>query len=1320
MPTPAPPCAQVFNILIQQLPALVSAMHAHLAPWVPQLMQLVMMHWHSSLLLQVLALLEQMTQLLRHALTQYAPTLVPMLVAVIERDTTALRMPSLQALQALEGFGPQLTEYACLLLPAIIHLLDEAEPGSRAQQDGLRVLQRLSLWLPLSRVAPALVPTLLRALRAVTVAQPEQVAPIVATLTTTMCQMGPTWRVLHPLAARTFRDVGLAAPSTIVAEYERLLPLALGGDMPALLAHLHAQSAAARKPPPKEAARGPKKLHVAQGRLRKLCEFRQRVTKDDWVEWMRRLSVELLRESPSPALRACAPVAQMHGPLARRLFQVGFMACWEELSTSSRESLVQSLEAAFSAPSTPTEILQALLALAEYMERHDRQLPMNTRTLGDIATRCQAFSKALHYREIEFHTHTSAQGSPRLVEALVSLHNSLQQPEAALGVLEEARTRHGLQVKLSWLEKLGRWQDALHVYERSSFDHDDRRRPSGGLGAHAPPHAEGSRGGEFAMGRMRCLSALSEWQQLARVSEHVWPQLSARQQLEVAPVLAAVRWHCQHYSAMATLTALLDPKTYEGGFYRAVLAVHAGRFDEAQAAIDAARGALHPQLAAHGVESYARVHGSLVRAQHLAEMEELIEYRRCQLLIASATAPAGGGGASLAAAEHSADDLQLARERCDCTRERWRQRLKSCGSDLRDWQTTVEVRAMALQPHEQMEAWLKFAALCRKAGRLELCRLSLSKLLPASTHATGATLPVHQLAASSFDGLMHCTPELLYAYAKYLWVCGAQPAAIELLQRLLQQYVGEPRRVGNGNGRVGIDTISFRSDTVSRRGGAIASTISFTSSEVPSPRGRDDRGEIAFPSPKGEDSEVAFPSPALEGSSSSAAASPHSEPEQAGQGGQAGQGEQGEQAGARPTPRTSPLTPRCFSAPSITTTTTIIADSSPPTTSGVAAEAAASTNGAAAAAAAAYAEAAASPCYASSSTTHPAVEPPPSVETDHRVHLHRGSILYAASGGAAGGGAVGGGATSLLGAALSSGAAAATMIRVEAHRDAAAGSAAAAAATAEAAAAAAGTGTGTGTGTAASADSALFGGSAGASSSEDGAASGSGDGRSGGVGRMDNRLVMRAFVQLGDWQLQNQQSLAHGLDEATIGRVLRSYARATQFDHRAYKAWHAWALMNFTALSHLPKVRRPGSRSEASSPSALRTGSAALSRSNSSSPTQPPTAQAASAAAAAATGEHGAGGGSGGGGGEEGEEDEEGLPEKLHERRLGHVVSALAGFFRSISLGRGREPCLQDLLRLLTLWFRYGSEPRVEASLLEGFECVDIDMWLLVIPQACV
>ena len=103
-------------------------------------------------------------------------------------------------------------------------------------------------------------------------------------------------------------------------------------------------------------------------RLHPLCACTPSCACSDWLDWMRHLSVELLRESPSPALRACAPVAQMHGPLARRLFNVGFMACWGELEATSRESLVVAIEAALTTPSTPTEVLQELLNLAEYME----------------------------------------------------------------------------------------------------------------------------------------------------------------------------------------------------------------------------------------------------------------------------------------------------------------------------------------------------------------------------------------------------------------------------------------------------------------------------------------------------------------------------------------------------------------------------------------------------------------------------------------------------------------------------------------------------------------------------------------------------------------------------------------------------------------------------------------------------------------------------------------------------------------------------------------------------------------------------------------
>ena len=38
---------------------------------------------------------------------------------------------------------------------------------------------------------------------------------------------------------------------------------------------------------------------------------------------------------------------------------------------------------------------------------------------------------------------------------------------------------------------------------------------------------------------------------------------------------------------------------------------------------------------------------------------------------------------------------------------------------------------------------------------------------------------------------------------------------------------------------------------------------------------------------------------------------------------------------------------------------------------------------------------------------------------------------------------------------------------------------------------------------------------------------------------------------------------------------------------------------------------------------------------------------------------------------------------------------------------------LQDVLRLLTLWFQWGHDANVDQALREGFELVQLDVWLL-------
>lgn len=111
------------------------------------------------------------------------------------------------------------------------------------------------------------------------------------------------------------------------------------------------------------------------------------------MEWMRRLSVELLAHSSSAALRSCHQLARIQPSMARELFSVGFVSCWLEIDEPSQRELVRSLEAALVSPSIPPEIVTALLNLAEFMEHNERPLPLDSRTLGALAEKCHAYAK---------------------------------------------------------------------------------------------------------------------------------------------------------------------------------------------------------------------------------------------------------------------------------------------------------------------------------------------------------------------------------------------------------------------------------------------------------------------------------------------------------------------------------------------------------------------------------------------------------------------------------------------------------------------------------------------------------------------------------------------------------------------------------------------------------------------------------------------------------------------------------------------------------------------------------------------------------------
>lgn len=157
------------------------------------------------------------------------------------------------------------------------------------------------------------------------------------------------------------------------------------------------------------------------------------ISLDDWIEWMRRLEIDFLKESPSPALRSCWALAQTYDQLPKDLFNAAFVSCWARLSNAQQKDLIQALEQALMISDLP-EMMTTILNLAEFMDHCDKGvLPIEPRILGERAMECRAYAKALHYKEEEFIKEKNRKMCPNIIESLISINNKLQQKEAASG-----------------------------------------------------------------------------------------------------------------------------------------------------------------------------------------------------------------------------------------------------------------------------------------------------------------------------------------------------------------------------------------------------------------------------------------------------------------------------------------------------------------------------------------------------------------------------------------------------------------------------------------------------------------------------------------------------------------------------------------------------------------------------------------------------------------------------------------------------------------------------------------------------------------------
>ena len=124
--------------------------------------------------------------------------------------------------------------------------------------------------------------------------------------------------------------------------------------------------------------------------------------------------------------------------------------------------------------------------------------------------------------------------------------------------------------------------------------------------------------------------------------------------------------------------------------------------------------------------------------------------------------------------------------------------------------------------------------------------------------------------------------------------------------------------------------------------------------------------------------------------------------------------------------------------------------------------------------------------------------------------------------------------------------------------------------------------------------------------------------------------------------------IAKANSEDKLKSILQYLELSTKYNHKNYKSWHCYALLNYQFFEHLSQ-----SSQQNCSPTAIT-----------------------------------------------------------------YAINAVTGFTNSICIGgRNISKILQDLLRLLDLWFRTGSLSTMPSVIQKSFSSIDIDSFLLVIPQ---
>lgn len=273
----------------------------------------------------------------------------------------------------------------------------------------------------------------------------------------------------------------------------------------------------------------------------------------------------------------------------------------------------------------------------------------------------------------------------------------------------------GVDMQASWLEKLGSWADALSMYELTLEEHPgDIQAVLGCMKCH-DARGEWRRVLELAMSFSNDVATARDRRKASRFCAQAAYRLGRWDDLELHSAQLIESRNDQYQGTAAVGAQIVD---FDGAFFSAIVNIHRKEWKKAAAYIDGARRAMDSRFTALMAESHKRAYSSMVTAQILAEMEEIITYRKVE-----ERAKAGSSRHPL-----NRDDEKNSRQRLVAL---WRKRLAGCRVDAEVHSSILAVRSLVLGPTDEIDATLRLSSLLMEAQFYKFSEMVLLEPLAA-------------------------------------------------------------------------------------------------------------------------------------------------------------------------------------------------------------------------------------------------------------------------------------------------------------------------------------------------------------------------------------------------------------------------------------------------------------------------------------------------------------------------------------------------------------------------------------------------------------